>query len=185
MEAKAAISEWSRWHQNDSSISPTRAWAKSRHAGDGGGTFLDKAAEVLGGLVLLAVGDGVVVVEDVAVAGGEDDVGGDGDEVAGGLTGGGVVGEGRDGLGEDGAVEGGVGVGVSALEDAVFGAGVELANDGLGEGHLGVVGLDVGGEDGDGEGADVCGDVGGGAGGVVAAAGMEARQSANRGRRRG
>ena len=37
--------------------------------------------------------------------------------------------------------------------------------------HLGVVGLGVGGEDGDGEGADVGGDVGGGAGLVVAAAG--------------
>ena len=59
------------------------------------------------------------------------------------------------------------------VEDAVLGAGVELADDGLGEGHLGVVGLDAGGEDGDGEGADVGGDVGGGAGLVVAAAGEQ------------
>ena len=53
----------------------------------------------------------------------------------------------------------------------VFGAGVELADSGLGEGHLGVVGLGVGGEDGDGEGADVGGDVGGRASLVVAASG--------------
>ena len=77
---------------------------------DGVTVLLDEAAEVLGGLELLAVEDGVVAVEDVAVVGGEDDFGGDGDEVAGGLAGGGVVGEGGDGLGEDGAVEGGVGV---------------------------------------------------------------------------
>ena len=75
------------------------AWAKSRATRrDGGGVFLDEAAEVLGGLVLLAVDDGVVLVEDVAVVGGEDDLGGDGDEIAGGLAGGGVVGEGSDGL---------------------------------------------------------------------------------------
>ena len=57
------------------------------------------------------------------------------------------------------------------VDDAVLGAGVELADGGLGEGHLGVVGLGVGGEDGDGEGADVGGDVGGGAGLMVAASG--------------
>ena len=55
-------------------------------------------------MVLLAVEDGVVAVEDVAVVGGEDDFGGDAEEVAGGLAGGGVVGERGDGLGEDGAV---------------------------------------------------------------------------------
>ena len=53
----------------------------------------------------------------------------------------------------------------------IFGAGVELADDGLGEGDFGVVGLGAGGEDGDGEGADVGGDVRGGADLVVAAAG--------------
>ena len=53
----------------------------------------------------------------------------------------------------------------------VLGAGVELADDRLGEGHFGVKGLGVGGEDGDGEGADVAGDVGGGASLMVAASG--------------
>ena len=48
---------------------------------------------------------------------------------------------------------------------------VELADGGLGEGHFGVVGLGVGGEDGDGEGADVGGDVGGRASLMVAASG--------------
>src|SRR5580704_14670266 len=136
---------------------------------DGVTVLLDEAAEVLGGLELFSVEDGVVAVEDVAVVGGEGDFGGDGDEIAGGLTGGGVVGEGGDGLSEDGAVKGGVGgVGVG-VEDAVFGAGVELADGGLGEGHFGAVGLGVGGEDGDGEGADVGGDVGCGASLMVAA----------------
>ena len=97
------------------------------YALDGVTVFLDEAAKVLGGLVLLAVEDGVVPVEDAAVVGGEEDFGGDGDEVAGGLAGGGVVGEGGDGLGEDGAVEGGVGVGAVVVDNAVFGAGVELA----------------------------------------------------------
>ena len=71
---------------------------------DGGSVFLDEAAEVLGGLVLFVEGDGVVAVEDVAVVGGEQNFGGDGDEIAGGLAAGGVVGERRDGLREDGAV---------------------------------------------------------------------------------
>ena len=150
---------------------------------DGGGVFLDEAAEVFGGLVLVAEGDGVVLVEDAAVVGGEDDLGGDGDEIAGGLAGGGVVGEGGDGLGEDGAAEGGVGAGGVGVEDAVVGAGVELADDGLGEGHFGVVGLGFGGEDGDGEGADVRGDVGGRAGLVVAASGEGRRRRSVRGRR--
>ena len=105
----------------------------------------------------------------MAVAGGEDDGGGDGDEVAGGLAAVGVVGEGGDGLGEDGAVEGGVGV-VGAVEDLVVGAGVELGDGGLGVGHFGVEGLGAGGEDGDCEGADVGGDVSGGADLVVSAA---------------
>ena len=87
------------------------------YAPDGVTVLLDEAAEVLGGLELLAVEDGVVAVEDVAVVGGEDDFGGDGDEIAGGLTGGGVVGEGGDGLGEDGAVKGGVGVGGVGVDD--------------------------------------------------------------------
>ena len=81
------------------------------YAADGVPVLLDEAAEVLGGLELLAVEDGGVAVEDVAVVGGEDDFGGDGDEIAGGFAGGSVVGEGGDGLGEDGAVKGGVGVG--------------------------------------------------------------------------
>ena len=163
-------------HQKDSSISLTTAWAKSRAtAVDGGGVFLDEAAEVLGGLVLLAEDEGVVAVEDVAVVGGEEDFGGDGDEIAGGLAGGGVVGEGatvwvRMVPWRVASASGGVGV-----EDVVSGAGVELADGGLGEGHLGVEGLGVGGEDGDGEGADAGGDVGGGAGGVVAAAGEQER----------
>ena len=67
--------------------------------------------------------------------------------------------------------EGGVGVGGVGVEDAVLGAGVELADGGLREGHFGVEGLGAGGEDGDGEGADVGGNVGGGAGLMVAAAG--------------
>jgi hypothetical protein len=140
-------------------------------AADGGGIFLDKSAKVLSGLILFAEDDGVVLVENVAVAGGEDDSGRDGDEVAGGLAAAGVVGEGSDGLREDGAVEGGVGVGVVVVEDDVFGAGVELADGGLGEGHLGVEGLGFGGEDGYGEGADIRGNVGRGAGLVVAATG--------------
>ncbi len=53
--------------------------------------LLDEAVEILGGLELFAVEDGVVAVEDVAVVGCEEDFGGDGDEVAGGLAGGGVV----------------------------------------------------------------------------------------------
>jgi len=140
-------------------------------AGDGGGAFLDEAAEVEGGLVLLVVEEVVVFVEDAAVVSGEDDPGGEGDEVAGGLAGGGVVGEGGDDFGEDGAVESGVGGGCVGLEDVIFGASVELADDGLGEGDFSVVGLDAGGEDGDSEGADVGRDLRCGAGLVVAAAG--------------
>ncbi len=120
---------------------------------------------------MLAEDDGVVLIEGVAVVGGEDDFGGDGDEIAGGLAAVGVVGERRDGLREDGAAEGGVGVGVVAVEDAVSGAGVELADGGLGEEHFCVEGLGFGGEDRDGESVDVGGDVSGGACLVVAAAG--------------
>ena len=145
---------------------------------DGGGVFLDGAGEVLGGLELLAPGEGLVAVEDVAVVGGEGDGGGDADEVAGGLAAGGVVGEGGDGFGEDGAAEGGVG-GVGGVvggagyggKDAVAGGGVEFADYGLREGDFGAEGLDAGGEDGDGDGSDVRGDVGGGACLVIAAAG--------------
>ena len=126
-------------------MSLTMAEAKSRAMTvDGGGALLDEGAEVEGGLVLLVVEQVVVLVEDAAVAGGEDDLGGEGDEVAGGLAGGSVVGEGRGDLGEDGAVERSVGVGSGGVEDAVLGAGVELADDGLGEGDLSVVGLDLG-----------------------------------------
>ena len=153
-------------------MSETRVRAKLRAmrwtAGD---VFLEEAGEVLGGLVLLAVGEGVVLVEDAAVVCGEGDAGGDGDEVGRGLAGVGIVGEGGGGFAQDGAVEGGVGVGGVGGDDAVLGAGVELADDGLGEGGFGVEGLGLGGEDGDGEGAGVGGKVRGGAYGVVATAG--------------
>src|SRR5277367_2513059 len=110
------------------------------YAPDGVTVLLDEAAKVFCGLILLAEEDGVVAVKDVAVVGGEEDFGTDGDEVAGGFTGGGVVGEGGYGLGEDGAVKGGVGDVAVFIDNAVLGAGVELADGGLGEGHLGVEG---------------------------------------------
>ena len=140
---------------------------------DGVAVFLDEAGEVLGGLVLLAVKDRVVTIEDATVVCGEDNFGGDRDEIAGGLAGGGVVGEGGDGLGENGAAKSSVGVGGGRVEDLVFGAGVEFADGGLGEGHLSVEGLGVGGEDGYSEGADVGGDVSCGASLVIAASGED------------
>ena len=153
-------------------------------APDGVTVLLDEAAEVLGGLELFAVEDRVVAVEDVAVVGGEDDFGGDGDKIAGGLAGGGVVGEGGDGLGKDGAAEGGVGVGGFGgvgVEDLVVGAGVELADDGLGEVHLGAVGLGLCGKDGDRKSADVRWDVGGRAGLMVAASGEGSKEKEREG----
>ncbi len=100
-----------------------------------------------------------------------EDARGDDDKIAGGLAAGGVVGERGDGLGEDSAVEGGVGVGRVVVDDLVLRAGVELADDGLSESHLGAVGLRIGGEDRDGHRADVRRDMSGRSGGVVAAAG--------------
>jgi hypothetical protein len=53
----------------------------------------------------------------------------------------------------------------------IAGAGVELADDGLGEDRLGVVVQHVGGEDGHVDGGDAAGNVAGRAHGVIAAAG--------------
>jgi len=138
---------------------------------DGGGVFLDEAAEVLGGLVLLMEGDGVVAVKGVTIMGGEQDFSGDGDEITGGLAAGGIVGEGSDGLGDDRTVEGGVGIGRAGVENAVVCAGVELADSSLGKCHLCVECLGLGGEDGDSEGADIAGNVRRGTGLMVAASG--------------
>ena len=77
----------------------------------------------------------------------------------------------RGGLGEDGAGEQGVGGTGLLIVDAVTGAGVELADDGVGEGGLGVEVEHVRGEGGDGEGSGAGGKMAGGAGGVIAAAG--------------
>ena len=108
-----------RWPMRGSRLADIRSSERLQHiayqglreiageAVDGGGVFADEAAEVLGGLVLLAVGERVVLIEDAAVARGEHDLDGDGEEVAGGLAAGGVVGERDVGLGEEGAGEDG------------------------------------------------------------------------------
>ena len=136
------------------------------------------------GLVLLAKGERVVFIEDVAVTGGEDDFRGDGDEVAGGLAGGAVVRERGGSLGEDDAGQGGIGIcgGVcGSVEDLVAGAGVELADDGLGEGELCVEGLGARGESRDEDGADVGRQVSSGANGVVVTCGDQGPGEEERG----
>ena len=138
---------------------------------DGGGILLDEAGQIGGGLVLLAEDVVVVFVEGFAVAAGEGDGSDHGDEEAGGLLVGGVVGEGRDGFFEDGSVEDGVGVAGGVGHDAEAGASGELAEDRLGEDHLCVIGLSVGGEDGHGERLDAGRQMGGGAEGVISATG--------------
>ena len=138
---------------------------------DGGAVFLDEAGDVLGGLELFAVAEGIVLVEDVAIACGEDDLSGDGEEIAGSLAAGGVVGKRRDGLAEDGAGEGGVWIGGSGIEDVKPGARIELAYGGLSEDHLRMISGDAGGEDGDSNGPKGGREVRGGPGDVVTATG--------------
>src|ERR1700733_9846791 len=70
-----------------------------------GGIFLNKSGQVAGGLILLAVGVVLVLVEDAAVAVFEGDGEDEGDEKAGGLLCGCVVGERSGILLEDGSVE--------------------------------------------------------------------------------
>lgn len=65
----------------------------------------------------------------------------------------------------------GVGVGRIFRDDVKASAGGELAEDCLSEGDLGVVGVGLGGEEGDGEGFEVGGKMGCRADGVIAAAG--------------
>ena len=73
-------------------------------------------------------------------------------------------------------MQGGVGVGVVAIDDLVAGAGVELADDGLGEGEFGVEGLGAGSEGGDRDGSDAGGQMRRGADAVVAAAGEQEKR---------
>ncbi len=138
----------------------------------GGGVLLDKGDEVLGGLVLLTEDVVVVGVERASVAIVEANAGGDGDDVGGGLIGGGVVGERVNGKANDIAVEDGIGGGgIVGGFGAEGGAGGELLENGLGHGEFDVVGLCVVFEGRDVDEAGRRGQVGGVAGGVVAAAG--------------
>ncbi len=80
-------------------------------------------------------------------------------QVAGGLAGIGVVSQRRDRLGEDGSAKGGVCIGRVGVENTIPGTGIKLANDALGESHLGVVCLRARREDWHRKSAYVCRDM--------------------------
>lgn len=138
---------------------------------NGGGVFLDEAVEVLGGLVLLMKDDCVVAIESVAVMAGQQDFRRYRDQITGRLSAGCIVGQGRDGLRKNSAMQRGIRIGGAAVDNVVLSPCIEFANGGLGESHLGMEGLGAGDKDRHGEGADVAGDVCGGACGMVSATG--------------
>ena len=146
-----------------------------RQAADGSAILLNEAIQVLGGLILLAEGQRIILVEDVSVSGGKDDLGSYSDQIARCLAAGGIVGERRDRLCEDRAREMRVRICVRPIQNHELRAGVEFANDSLGKVDFGREVLDTRGKDGDVHGACARRQVGRRTGDMIAASACRER----------